>query len=139
MAVKKMDTTETKKMETTAVKVADKEVKAAVTEGKAEVKETVKEVKAPKTVTAKAAKSTKTTKAAVKKTAQQEEKYAKLYLQYAGKEYTDEDIINKAKEAWAAETGKRTSSIKTIDVYCKPEENAAYYVVNKKYASKVDL
>lgn len=31
------------------------------------------------------------------------------------------------------------SSIKTLQLYLKPEESAAYYVINQKFAGKVDL
>ncbi len=49
-----------------------------------------------------------------------------------------EDIAEQAKNAWVAE-GHRASSLKSLDVYVKPEDSAAYYVVNGKAAGKIDL
>ena len=36
------------------------------------------------------------------------------------------------KKAWMDETGKKESDIKDIQIYVKPEEHAAYYVVNQE-------
>ena len=47
-------------------------------------------------------------------------------------------MIEKAKKQFEAE-GHRASSIKSIQVYLKPEEYAAYYVINQKHAGRVDL
>ena len=37
---------------------------------------------------------------------------------------------NKSKAAWVAE-GKKTSAIKKVKLYVKPEEGKAYYVINE--------
>lgn len=47
-------------------------------------------------------------------------------------------MIERAKEAFTAD-GHRASSIKSLKVYLKPEEYAAYYVINDTYAGKVNL
>lgn len=47
-------------------------------------------------------------------------------------------MIERATQAYVAD-GHRASSIKSLQVYLKPEESAAYYVINSKYAGKVDL
>ena len=39
----------------------------------------------------------------------------------------------------AVADGHRASSIKSLQVYLKPEEFAAYYVINQKFAGRVDL
>lgn len=81
------------------------------TETKAEkADETLKETKAP------AKRATKTVKSAV-------------YVQFAGKEFAEKDLVDAAKKAYVA-LGNKASDIKTLDVYVKPEESAAYYVVN---------
>ena len=49
-----------------------------------------------------------------------------------------EEVIEKAKKQFVEE-GHRMSTIKTIQVYLKPEEYAAYYVINQKHAGRVDL
>ena len=38
------------------------------------------------------------------------------------------------KKAWMDETGKKESDIKDVQIYAKPEEHAAYYVVNQEVA-----
>ena len=132
----KKDTT--KKLETKAAVLVDTpEVQAE------EVKETVK--KAAKKVAAKAEdtaeKAVKTVKkAAAKKTAKAEKKelVPEVFVQFDGNEDVVANVIERAKEAFTAD-GHRASSIKSLKVYLKPEEYAAYYVINDTYAGKVNL
>lgn len=107
-------------------KTAEVKEAAAVKAVKAEEKpaETVKKATVKKT-TAK--------KAAVKK-----ELVPEVYIQFEGKEDAVQNAIAKAKAAFVAD-GHRESTIKSLRVYLKPEESAAYYVINEKYAGKVDL
>ena len=44
-----------------------------------------------------------------------------------------------AEATKAFKKGNRGVDIKTIKVYVKPEENAAYYVVNEDLGGKIDL
>lgn len=113
-------TTETKTVETKAAEVKATETKAAeakATEAKATEKKAVETKKAE---TKPAAKTTRATK---------KETVVNVYLQYAGKEILAEDIVSKAKAAFV-EAGNKEADIRTIDVYVKPEDNAAYFVVN---------
>ena len=119
---------------------------AVAAEQKAEVKETAQDnaaKDAKKAAVKKTEKADKTEKkTTVKKAAEKtEEKQARIIIQYAGKEFSEEEIITKAKEAALAQSGlKRLSSIKDIDVYCKPEEHAAYYVANGgKFTGRIEL
>jgi CHASE3 domain sensor protein len=83
---------------------------------------------APKTAKTKtAAKTTKTVKSAVEITPT-----VKVFVEYQGKQM-DMDAILKAVKAAA---GK---SVKTLEVYVKPEDGAAYYVVNGKDGGKAEL
>ena len=53
-----------------------------------------------------------------------------------------DDVKANVKKAWMAETGKKESDISYIQIYVKPEEHAAYYVVNGEYVEegrKVEL
>ena len=61
-----------------------------------------------------------------------------VFIQFQGQEAVVADVIEKAKKQFEAE-GHRASSIKSIQVYLKPEEYAAYYVINQKHAGRVDL
>ena len=67
-----------------------------------------------------------------------EEVKPEVFIQYQGNEALVGEAIEKAKLAFVAD-GHRLSTIKTLQVYLKPEEYAAYYVINKKFAGRVDL
>ena len=124
----KKDTT--KKLETKAAVLVDTpEVQAE------EVKETVKKAaeKAVKTVKKAAAKKTaaKTTKKADLKT--------EFFLQFSGKEYTEKEILKKVKDVWTKDLKNKVGDMKDVKIYLKPEESAAYYVVNGDTTGKIDL
>lgn len=61
-----------------------------------------------------------------------------VYIQYAGLEVTVDEIKSRAKAAYEAE-GHKASSIKSLRLYIKPEENKAYYVINEKAAGCIEL
>lgn len=140
----------TKKTETKAAVVNETakpvaEVKEAAPEAAApEVKEIVKtpEVKAeepkkeaaPKKTAApkKAAapkKEAPAKKAPDKKAPVKKEIKTAVYVQYAGKEAEVEKLVAAAKKAYVA-AGHKETDIKTVEIYVKPEENTAYYVIN---------
>ena len=97
--------------------------KTAKTEEKvAEVKEA--EVKAAEKTAAKAT----TKKAPAKRTTAKDIKTS-VVVQFAGKEVTEKDLIAAVKKAYTKK-GNKVGDIKTIEIYVKPEESAAYYVVN---------
>ena len=65
-----------------------------------------------------------------------------VYIQFAGAEYNMDEIRANVKKAWMEETGKKESDIKDIQIYVKPEEHVAYYVVNQEVVEggrKIDL
>ena len=61
----------------------------------------------------------------------------KIELQYADKNITQDELVEKAKAAYEAEYGVK--GLKDIKLYVKPEENKAYYVVNDKMTGSIDL
>jgi hypothetical protein len=79
-------------------------------------KTTVKEA-APKAVEQKAAPKT----AAVKES---------ITIQFAGKEYTTEQLVKIAKDVWEFDLKKEPADFKEVQLYVKPEEAKAYYVIN---------
>ncbi|MCI8745155.1 MAG: hypothetical protein HFI23_07195 [Lachnospiraceae bacterium] len=126
-----------KAAETAAALVKDAAEKAEPAKT-APVKEAVKEDKAPAKKAAapkKAAAKTTTTKTAktVKEAASQN-----VYIQFAGKEVKTEELVEQVKALWTAQ-GHRVSSIKSLEVYVKPEDAAAYYVINGKENGKIEL
>jgi len=132
-----------KATETKAVVKAE-EVKAEAKEVVAKKAETVEETAKKAETTVKAAAKTTakkaTKKAAAKKTAKAEKKelVPEVFVQFDGNEDVVANVIERAKEAFTAD-GHRASSIKSLKVYLKPEEYAAYYVINDTYAGKVNL
>lgn len=135
-----------KKVETKETPVAEKkpEVKAApAVEKKSEVKAAPAVEKKPAAKAAPAAEKKPAAKkapakTAAKKVAAKKELQPEVYVQYAGQEFLTNDIVEKVKETYTAE-GHRVSSIKSLQVYVKPEENAAYYVINENTSGKVFL
>ena len=103
---------------------------AAEAEPAAETKTVAEEKPAKKT---RAPRGSKTVKKAVK-----EELKPEVFIQYQGREAMVADAIEKAKAEFVAD-GHRVSTIKSLQVYLKPEEDAAYYVINPKFAGRVDL
>lgn len=61
-----------------------------------------------------------------------------VYVQFAGKEILTSALTEQVTEKWVA-MGHRASSIKTLDLYVKPEDSAAYYVINGKESGKIEL
>ena len=135
----KKDTT--KKLETKAGVLVDTpaaEEKKAATVKTAAKKTTAKKATAAKTTAAKktAAKKTTATKTAAAKKA---EIKTEMYLQFSGKEYSQEEILQKVKDIWTYDLHQNVDDIKDVQLYLKPEESAAYYVVNGVESGKVVL
>lgn len=135
---------------------ATKAAKAPV--AKAEVKETVKdavqkvEVKdaaqkaeveetAQKTETA-AEDAKKTVKKTAKKAVAKKEKEAaktEFVLQFNGAEVSLADLEERVKAKFVAE-GHRAGCIRNLNIYVKPEEYKAYYVINDgKFSGQVEF
>lgn len=62
-----------------------------------------------------------------------------MYLQFAGNECSTRDIAEKVRDIWTKEMGRKADTMKKVSIYLKPEENAAYYVINGETAGKVPL
>lgn len=119
----------------TTVKTAAKETVKAETPVKESEKapaaetETVKEAVSTKAV-AEADKKAPAKKAAIKEA---------VYLQYQGKEISQQDIVKQIKEIWTKQLKNKVGDIKSITIYLKPEENTAYYVVNDEVKGNIEL
>ena len=126
----------TKKATTKATEV--KEVKEVKVEApKAEVKEVKAEAKKAPAKKAPAKKAATTEKKApAKKAAAKSETV--ITVQFMGNEVSIASVEEKVKAQFVAE-GNKASSIKSLNVYVKPEENAAYYVINGDATGRVDL
>lgn len=62
-----------------------------------------------------------------------------ITIQYAGRECTRDDLMNRAGEIWVNEYGKKASEMKKVAFYVKPEEFAVYYVINDDITGKFDI
>lgn len=112
--VKRATKAPAKTSKTAAPKAA--ETKAATAATAAEGKEAVPVKKAP------------ARKAPVKKEVKPAETEASVYVQYAGKQIAAKEILEAAKAAYVK--AHKDTEVKTIEIYVKPEEAVAYYVVN---------
>lgn len=131
--------------ETKAVKEEVKAVKKEETKAAPKAPKAVKEKKAPKAAaktakaSSKAAKATKEKKAAKPKAAKapKAEKATasavKVFVEYQGRQMDMDAILEAVKAAAGVKRAK------SLEVYVKPEDGAAYYVVNGKDSGKAAL
>lgn len=61
-----------------------------------------------------------------------------LAIQAANVEVTEAEVKAAVKEAWVAQ-GNKVKEIDTLEIYVKPEEKKAYYVVNGTVNGAIDL
>jgi len=90
-----------------------------------------------KTVT----KSTDAKKEAITKTVTSKASKVKtsMVLQYQSLEVDIETLIQKVKVMWIEAHGKQEKDIKSLQLYMKPEEYSAYYVINDTVKGRIDL
>ena len=98
--------------------------KAAAPKKEAAKKAPAKKAEAPKAAAKKApAKKAAAPKAAAKKA-------ATLYVQFADKSYSMDELVKIAEDVWVYDLGKKAADMKSVEIYVKPEESRAYFVVN---------
>lgn len=114
--------------------------KKATATVQAEVKET-KKATAKKAVAEKAVEVKETKKAPAKKatTAKAAVKKEEVTVEFAGKAYTTEQLVQIAKDVWKYDLGRKATEFKTVKIYVKPEECQAYYVVNDEVTGSFSL
>lgn len=115
---------EEKKVEVKAAEVKAPEVKAEVK--KEAVKKTPAAKKAPAAKKETVKKETVKKEPAAKKPVVKEE----VNFQFSGKSYTSEDLIRITRDVWKYDLNGKEEDIQSIELYVKPEENTAYYVIN---------
>ena len=116
-AVKKTTKAATPVVEKAVEVKEDVKATPVVEEVKAEVKEEVKKAPAKKATTKKTAakKATLTTT---------------VTLQFAEKSYTQDSLVNIAKDVWKYDLNQKATDLKAMELYVKPEEGLCYYVFN---------
>ena len=55
---------------------------------------------------------------------------AVISVQFAGKSYTNEDLVKIAKDVWRYDLKMKAADLVTVELYVKPEESMVYYVFN---------
>ena len=108
----------------------------ATTEVKETKKAPAKKATATKAVAEKAVEVKETKKAPAKKAAVKKEE---VTVEFAGKAYTTEQLVQIAKDVWKYDLGRKATEFKTVKIYVKPEENQAYYVVNDEVTGSFSL
>lgn len=118
-------------------------------EVKAEVKPTAEKKPAAKTAAKKpAAKKASEKKPAEKrpvgrpagsKAASKKEVKSEITLQFSGKSFSQEELIKIAKDVWQYDLQQKAEDLTSVELYVKPEENVAYYVMNKEFTGSFYL
>ena len=55
---------------------------------------------------------------------------ATISVQFAGKSYTNEDLVKIAKDVWQYDLKRDEKDLQNVELYVKPEESTVYYVFN---------
>ena len=61
-----------------------------------------------------------------------------VFMEYGGLQVEEKEVIAKIKETWVSE-GNKIKDIKELKLYLKPDEFAAYYVINDDISGKINL
>ena len=121
--------------EKTVAETTAKKVVAEATAKKTTAKTTETKTTAAKTTAAKKT-TTRTAAAKTKKAAAVKEN---ISIQFAGKEYTTEQLVKIAKDVWEFDLAKNPADFKEVQLYVKPEEAKAYYVINGTETGSFDI
>lgn len=119
---KKPEVKEAPKAEAKAAKPAKKTAAKKTT-----AKKTTTKKPATKTAAAKKATATATT---AKKPGRKPAVKEIVNFQFSGKSYTSDDLVKICKDVWKYDLQGKEEDFKTVELYVKPEESTAYYVIN---------
>ena len=124
-----------------ATEKATEATKETAETAKATVKKTAAKAKTATTRKTAAAKKTVKEKADAVKTETKRKvtrkPTKKIVLQYLGKEFDEAELTERAIAQFNSVEGG--VAVKTITMYLKPEDDAAYYVINDQYTGRVDF
>ena len=104
-------------------------------EDTAKTTKTTKKTPAKKAATKKAAEKVEAVETEKKTATRKKTATAKVYVQWEGTEVMIADIVEKIKAEYKAE---HDDVIASFDIYVKPEEKMAYYVINET-EGKIEL
>ena len=69
-------------------------------------------------------------KAPAKKAAAKKEMKVEIAVQFAGKSYTQDELVKIAKDVWKYDLKQKAADLVSVELYVKPEESMVYYVFN---------
>ena len=116
-------------------KAAAEKTVAETTAKKTTAKTTETKTTAAKTTAAKKT-TTRTAAAKTRKAAAVKET---ISIQFAGKEYTTEQLVKSAKDVWEFDLKKDPADVKEVQLYVKPEEAKAYFVINGEESGSFEI
>lgn len=61
-----------------------------------------------------------------------------VFVEYDASQIRAKDVVKQVKDKYKEE-GKNIDDIRKLNVYIKPEDNAAYYVINDDENGKIEL
>lgn len=61
-----------------------------------------------------------------------------VFVEYDASQIRAKDVVQQVKDKYKEE-GKNIDDIRKLNVYIKPEDNAAYYVINDDENGKIEL
>ena len=62
-----------------------------------------------------------------------------VYIQFWGKEVYAKDVVDRIKNIWETDMGRKLEELLDLKVYIKPEENGAHYVINGEITGFIGL
>ncbi|MBR1470853.1 MAG: hypothetical protein IJ600_04335 [Lachnospiraceae bacterium] len=62
-----------------------------------------------------------------------------VYVEYAGQSYDIEELKAKAIQVWTSVYKRSRRELWSVELYVKPQEKKAYYVLNKRKNGSIDL
>ncbi len=113
-------------------KKAEKAEKVVV-EKKAPAKKAEKAVAEKKAPAKKAEKAVAEKKAPAKRAAKKVDVKANVFVQFAGKSFSQDELVKIAQDVWQYDMNMKAEDFKSVEIYVKPEENTAYFVVNGEF------
>lgn len=144
MAGRKSTKTAAKTTETVVAEAIEPKAEEIKTEDIAEPKAAESKAETRKAPAKKtAARTTKAEEAPAKKTAARttakKAVESVLHIQYAGRSYSQEDLMKIAKDVWKYDLKRKVGELERAELYVKPEENKVYYVMNGEVSGCFDI
>ena len=56
---------------------------------------------------------------------------AEMYIEYQGRSYDREELIERAMTIWVKKLRRGRNNLTSLELYVKPQEQTVYYVFNK--------